>query len=817
MRWAWRVRVGIFSGDVRHALRRLRRDPLFAAIAVTTLAVGIGATTALYSVLDSALVRALPFRDADGLVWVWGTFGRDRQIRGASWPEAMDWREQSRSFDDFTIYDAPDLTMATQGEARQVSAEVVSPGYFEMLGARPQLGRVLRPEDDVANSEPVVVLGHGLWQSMFGGDPDVVGKRVQVDGRPFTVVGVMRQTFLGLSFRAEAWTTLPALSPEVLPERGQRWLGVVVRLKPGVSVLAAQQDLDRVALHLEQQLPELNLDRRTRVIGLRDAYLSSTRSLLLILFGAVLFLLVIACVNVTNLQVVRGLARTHELSLRNALGGSRGQLVRQLLIEGVVLALVSAVLGAGLAFWGMQGLITLLPQGALPPFVNASMNARSMVFAGLAAVVCGVAATLAPALRATGGQLARNLVTGTRVAVRISGRDTGVRIQHALVSAECALAVVVLIGAGLLVRSFRELTRIDLGFQGRSVLAARVDLPPAQYNAAARLRFARSLLERLEGRAGITSAAVTSDAPLRGHSSAAILQREEFDREHIRYYRHSVSPGYFATLGVPLMAGRDFTVDDNTGSDPVAIASATLAQRLWPLEDPLGKRLRLGGGPGATLVTIVGVVGDVRQRALRANPGDAAEDPDVYFPFAQRTPASFDLLVGAASTPAVVLTGLRQDVAALGPALALYNAGTMASAIRSQTATDRFGSLLLTIFGGLSLALAAVGVYGVMAFFVGQRRREMAIRLALGATPGSVRALVFRQGAVMIGAGGAAGIAVALIATRLLTALLYNVRPTDGLTFVVSLVALLIAGIAAINAPARRALRVEPQAVLGNN
>jgi putative ABC transport system permease protein len=371
--------------------------------------------------------------------------------------------------------------------------------------------------------------------------------------------------------------------------------------------------------------------------------------------------------------------------------------------------------------------------------------------------------------------------------------------------------VVVLIGAGLLVRSFRELTGVDTGFNGKSVVAARLELPDVAYGAAARARFAELLLARLGERPGITRVALTTDAPLRSNSTAATLRREEVETDRIRYYRHSVTPDYFGLLAIPITAGRAFTAADHEGSLPVAIASTTLARRLWAGSDPIGKRIIAGG----TVLTIIGVAGDVRQRQLRTTPGDPTDDPDLYFPFAQRTDDAFDILVRGALPAAQLIEIVRRDVAFLDPGLAPYATGTLDGALRDQTATDRFGSLLLSVFAVLALGLAGVGIYGVMAFFVSQRRREMAIRLALGATPRSVGGLVIRHGAAMLLLGGIAGTIGAALAARVLGAFLYNVQPVDRFTFSAALLVLLITGLLAVSVPARRALRLDPGRALG--
>ncbi|MDF3052460.1 MAG: hypothetical protein K0S19_565, partial [Geminicoccaceae bacterium] len=516
-------------GDLRFALRQLLGNPGFAAAAILTMALGTGAVTATFSVVNAAILRGLPFVDSDRLAFIWGTYGPKHEVRGASFLEVQDWGANSRTFEAISAYRETTLNLSQRGmTAAYVEAEIVSANYFDVLGIRADLGRTFTAEEDhTPGTHPVAVISHALWTDRLGGEPGLVGGTLTLNGSVYTVIGVMPRMFRGLSFDTEVWIPMMMVSAirpaEVLTERGERWLGAVGRLKPGVSRNDAQADLDRIAASLGQAHPTFNTDRGARLTSLHDYHLGGTRTLLLILLAAVVFLLLIACVNVANLQLVRSVARHRELAIRSALGAGRPRVVRQLVTEGIVLAFIGAAAGVVLAVWGIRALLPLIPDGVLPAYADVTLDGRvlacSLLLAGLSGVVFG----LVPALRASAIDLSQSLKAWAPPSSR-EGAIWRTSPQHVLVVCQIALALVLLIGAGLMIRSFRQRIAVDPGFIGAGLLSASLALPESQYDAAAQVRFGQALVERLKALPSVAAAAIGSDAPLRGNSSAGILR-----------------------------------------------------------------------------------------------------------------------------------------------------------------------------------------------------------------------------------------------------------------------------------------------------
>ncbi len=794
--------------ELRTAWRALGRRPGFTAVAVVTLALGVGAATVIYAVVDAALLRPLPFRDPDRLRMVWGVAGPEHDVRGASPIEIADWRRLTRSFTALSIYDQTTLNISGSGEARQLSAERVSPGFFALLGVAPALGRALTPEDDVAGGTGGVVIGDALWRSRFAADPGVLGRTLRLDDRPFTVVGVMPPGFAGLSFDCEVWTPLgPFRTAEALGDRGSRWLGAVGRLRPGVSPEAAQADLDAAARALEEAYPETNHQRSALVIPIQAYYLDRARPLLWVLLGGVGLLLAIACGNVANLQTVRAAERGHELSVRLALGAGRGRVVRLLVVESVLLAGAGAAAGLALAAVALPLLLELVPAGALPAYVRVELSPRLVLLAAAVALLAGVAVGWFASRRS-----ARQPVAALRGA-RAAGdgpRPGRWSTQRLVVGGEVTLALVLLVAAGLAVRSLRRQLDVDPGFRAAGTLAARVGLTGERYDAAARRRFAQDLLETVRGLPGVDAVAVGSDGPLRGSASASLIARADRPDERLRYYRHSVSDGYFRTLGIPLLSGRAFGPGDGADAPGVVVVGAAFAARLWPGEPAVGKRLLVGDDTA----TVIGVAGDVHYRDLTTRLTDPGEDPDLYFSLRQITPRSFDVLLHGAGDPGSWTAGVRRAVSRLDPAIPLYRAEPLARTLAARTALGRLMSWLLALFALLSLLLAAVGLYGVMAYIVRGRRREMAVRSAVGARPGQLRAMVVRQGMAIVATGLAGGIAGAALVGRILAGLLYGVRAVDPAVLVVTATVLAAAALLATWLPALQATRIDPREAL---
>ena len=806
------------SRDLVYAFRSLRRQPAFAAAVVLTLALGLGASTAIFSLVDAALLRPFPFAEAERLTYLWGVAGPERDVRGASFLEAQDWAERSRTLEALSVHDAPSLALRTSEGATRIESEWVSAGYFAMLGATPALGRTFLPEEDrVPGRDAVVVLAHSLWVERFGSDPTIVGRAITLNDRPFTVVGVMPEGFRGISFQAEAWIPSMMLGvtgdPSLLERRGARWIGAIARLAPGVTLEEAQRDLDAVAAALAADHPETNTDRGVQLLSLHDYYLGDLRTLLHLLFGAVLLFLLVACANVTSLQLVRAATRRREIGVRLALGADRRHLVGQLMTESFVLAICGGVGGLVLALWLVDGVPPLLPEGLLPSYVQVSLDGRVVAFGAALCLGCGFVVGLLPALRATRQDLNDALKSGGRAATSGVGGIGRPRLLQAIVVAEVALAIVLLVAAGLMGRSFAHRLAVDPGFRADEVLALRITLPRDRYEGEARLAFADELLGRVRALPGVSDAALGSDLPLRGNSSAAMLVVEERPDDRVRYYVHKVTPDYFRTLGIPILQGRGIEASDRPDTPPVVVVTEAMARRFWPSGGAIGRRIRLGDADGPE-ATIVGVVRTPRFRDLTTDPAAARSDPDVFFPLAQRPDRVLEIALRSDLEPASLTSAVRAQVAALDPALPVHAVRPLAESVREQSATSRFGSIVMSSFSVLALVLATIGIYGLLAFVVSLGTREIAIRMALGAGAARVRRLVVGQAMLLVGIGVALGLAGGVAAARALSSQLFGVSPADPATLSGVTVTVLGAALLASWLPARRASRVEPQSVL---
>ncbi|HEX6053373.1 MAG TPA: ABC transporter permease [Gemmatimonadaceae bacterium] len=807
-------------GDVRFAIRSLGRRPAFALVVITTIAVAIGATTTMMSVVNAALVSPLPFPDAERLVVARGFVPREQSTRGISYLEAMDWQARSHAFDGLAAYDDIALNIGDPGgDAVRVDAEIVSEDFFRVIGAGAARGRTFLPEEHrVPDAHPVAVIGHGLWQSRFGGMESVVGRPITVNSRTFTIVGVMPEDFRGLSLESEIWIPMmmaSAIRPaSTLERRSSRWLYAVGRMKPGLALPDVQRDLDRVTAELERAYPATNRDRAARVVTLRADFLGTTEILLRALFGAVGFLLLIACANVMSLQLVRATARRREMAMRVALGAGRPRIVRQLVVEGIVLALMGAAAGVLLALWGVDTLLPLAPAGLLPPYADVKIDWPVLGYTALIAVGAGVLFGLAPALARPGAELVTALKTGAPSAAAGLGSIRRLRPLQVFVIGEVALALVLLAGATLMVRSLRRQLDVDPGFRPDGVVAARLALPLQRYPDAGRIRFAEQLVERIRELPGVSAAAIGADLPLRGNQSGGQLTYDGAAPEGVSYAQHRVSTEYFATLGIPLQRGRVFTPADGPDAPRVAVVGAAMARRLWPDRDPIGQRLGYAGTGGPLDIEVVGVVGNARFRDLTSDLLGLSDPVDVYFPFAQQTDETINLAVRTESDPASIATALRRVVRELDPTLPLFDVAALSDVLEQQTAAPRFGSLMLTLFAAIAMVLAAVGIYGLLAFVVGTSRRDIAIRMALGAASGSVLGLVIRKGMSLAAAGAVLGILIAVPSTRVLSDLLFGVEASDPVTMAGVAALLLAVSLVACWLPARRASRVAPHTAL---
>jgi len=806
--------------DLRFALRNLRQRPGFTALTALTLALGIGATSAIFSVVNGVLLRPLPYDQPAGVVLVHtrleGTPGRELSL-----PEFFDLREQSRSFSRVAAFANGSLTLTGSGTPERLQAGYVTAEAFPVVGVSPARGRGFSAEEDLPGRPPVVVLSDGLWRRRFGADPEVVGRTLILDDVPTTVLGVMPPGFqLPTHFAGpgmELWTLL-RLDPSVdRSERGWHWLTVLGRLRPGVDVEAAGRETASLMAGMLQRFPnEYDADFTGSVSPAIDVLVGDIRPVILVLMGAVGLLLLIACANVASLVLARAEARHREIALRAALGARAGRIVRQLLTESAVLAVAGGLLGLVLALWGVRALVAVAPP-TLPRLEAIGMDGWVLAFTAVITLTTGMLFGLAPAMQAARADLSLALTEGGRGG---SAGLRGQRFRRGLVVSQIALALVLVASAGLLIQSFARMRGVDPGFVPERLLTARVELTPVRYQSNEEIRaFYQRLVERLEAIPGVRSAAVVKALPM--------LQLELGDWSFVREGRHSLpptpsewnlaywqtmSPEYFETMEIPVLQGRGLEAGDRLGSPGVAVINRTLARQVWPDGDALGQRILMGGGATDSIWrTIVGVVGDVRHRGLDAEPR-----PEIYLPYAQfpagtGTPQRTLRIVMRSEGDPVQLTGaLRAAVAELDSDLPVGDIQTMEEALGSWAAERRLTMTLVGAFALLALALGAVGVYGVMAHFVGQRTREIGIRMALGAVPREILALVLSQGARLAFLGIAVGLVGAFAATRLLASLLFGVGPTDPTTFLATAAALSVVAGAASVLPAVRAVRTDP-------
>jgi putative ABC transport system permease protein len=799
------------TNDFIYALRGLRKKPLFAIAAVLTVALGIGANSAIFTVVHGILLRPLPYPSPDRLMMVWTDNPRqgfDKDV--SSYPNFDDWRRQSTSFAAMAAYKGADFILTETGDPAQITGALVTPGFFETLGVAPALGRTFAARDGDKGNERVAILSHRLWQTHFGGNPAVVGKSIVLNGAAHEILGVMPASFAHPE-TAQVWTPLAPSGrfAETMQSRDAHWLQAIARLKPGVERGAAQAEMNTIASALERQYPAANAGSGVRLVSMHEEIVGDVRQQLLILLAAVGFVLLIACANVANLLLTRAASRQKELAIRAALGAGRRRLLRQMLSESLVLAIAGGAAGLILAAWGIEALQRLAPSN-LPRLSGVQIDMTVIFYTSLAALVTGVIFGSVPALQSaavTAGEFLKEGGRGT------SEGSRGRRLRSAVAVVEIAIALVLLIGAGLLVRSFVALNKVELGLDPRNILALRVDLPDARYPQGTQVTaFYNELAARLRALPGVESVGLGSSVLLSALPQSASLSvrgRPPLDprvsNAPVPY--DSVTPEFFTTLKIPLRRGRLFTDADGPAAQPVAVVNESLARRFFPDGDALGKNVTFGDptDAGTGWATIVGIVGDTRRGGV-----DRAPWAELYYPLAQAPDSRMYALIRTAGEPLSLSGSAKAVVWAIDRNQPIHSIHTVEGILAGSQASRRFTTLLLGLFSVVALALALIGIYGVIAYSTAQRTQEIGIRMALGARRADVVSMVLKEGATIGAVGLTLGLLTALALTRFMSGLLFGVGTRDPITFVGLPVGLfLVAGLATL-IPALRAIRVNP-------
>jgi putative ABC transport system permease protein len=791
--------------DVRFALRTLRKSPLFTFTVIATLAVGIGANTAIFSFVDVLLLRPLPYSSPDRLVAIWEDFS-SRGGPAQEWftpPDFADVRDRARALDEVSLYNGWTPNLTGSGEPERITGAIVSANYFSLLGVAAAVGRTFATED-TENDGRVIVLSDALWQRRFGGDRGVLGTTISLNGDPFTVIGVMPESFRPPLLPADLWRPATPATFSAGCGRGCYVMRVLGRIAPDATIERARADLESVANGIREAFPGEKAGFTFAVVPLAEQLAGPVRPALLALLGAVGLLLLIACVNIANLLLARAGGREREVALRLAIGAGRIAIVRQLLIESVVLALVGGAAGVLLAFWGVEGLVALSPAGT-PRIDEVAVDGRIFGFALLLSAATGVLFGLVPALHLSRPDLARTLREG-------GPRASGVRrrVRNALVVSEMAIALTLLAGAGLLMKSFLRLQAVDPGYRPENVLTVNMLLPRLSYPEVPQFTaFYDELLGRLRRRPGVVTVGATSILPLSGNNSDVGFLIEgrplPADRTEapVAWYRQ-VTEDYFAAIGMRIVRGRGFTERDRADAPPVVVINETMARRYWPNEDPIGKRIN-ERGPDDPWVSIVGIVADSRHNGI-----DQAPLVEMYLPFQQRPARVMTLVLRTTGDPLTLVPAVREEVRATDPELPLGVTSSMEQLVSDAVALPRLYLSFFAFFATVALLLASIGIYGVTAHAVSQRTQEIGIRMALGAQSADVVRMMVRQTMMLVGLGLVVGLALAFALSDTLTTLLFELSPTDPSTYALIAALLALVAFVATWLPARRATRVDP-------
>jgi putative ABC transport system permease protein len=799
--------------DLKFAVRSLLKHPGFAAVAVLTLALGIAANTTIFSTEDALILHPFSFPNQQRLLVLWEQNPAVGTTRGSVAPgNFTDWRDQNQSCEQVVAVDQISFDLSDGTHPERFPGYGVTRGFFDALGVKPAAGRTFLPEESEAGRDQVVVLKHSFWQQHFSGDPNIVGKTITLNRKPFTVVGVMPADFNYPYNGGELWTPL-VFDREEQQNRSSHYLRVIGLLKPGVTIVQAQSDFHGIARRAQQQFPETNSGRNVSVMTLTDDAVRGARTGVPILMGAVVFVLLIACANVANLLLVRAASRQRENAVRLALGASRGRLIRQALTESALIGLLGGVLGLMISVWAIQALAHGIPEGFskyIPGWSRLGINPNVLLFTLVVSLLAGMAAGLAPVWHSTRTNLNEALKSGSR---SDSGRGGHKRLRGILVVAEVALSLVLLIGAGLMVRSFIELQRADLGIRPEHVLAMEISLPKDSYEDKNKRRdFYQQLLTRVESVPGVKKAGGVSYVPFSSSSTSSnfqIVGQPPFAKGEEPYVDFRVStPGYFDAIGTSLRHGRLFTAQDDAKAGPVVLVNEAFAKTYLPGQEPVGQRLAFDDDENR-IQEIIGVVADVKNDDL-----DEAPEPSAYLPYLQNPNRTMNLIIRGNQDPIGLVSTVRGEVAAIDPALPVSNIKTLDQMIDERISAKRLMTYILAVFALCALVLASVGIYGVMSYTVSQRTQEIGIRMALGARAVDVLKLVVRNGMSLALLGVAIGLAGSFALTRLLGNLLFHVTPTDTRTFAGVAAMLIAVALLACYIPARRATKVDPLVAL---
>ena len=800
--------------DLRFAFRTLGNNPGFAIVAVLALALGIGANSAIFSVVNTLLLRPLPYKNAQQLVMIWENAAHLGFSKNTPSPaNFLDWQKQNTVFEDMAAFAERSFNLTAAGQPERLDGRRVSANLFSLLGMKPIVGRDFVPQDDQPGTK-VALLNETLWKGRFGGDPDVVGRAIMLNGESYTVVGVMpgsvRLPAFG-NWRDQVWVPLAFSSAEAA-DRGDHFLQVIGRMKPGVTLDKAQAEMETIAARLAQEYPKYNTRIGAVVRPLHEEIVGNMKPALLVLSGAVAFVLLIACANVANLLLARAAVRQKEIALRLALGADRLRLTKQLLVESVMLSLLGGIAGLALAYAGLQLLARFIPQDIAQPGLI-GINANVLIFTFAVAIVTGLVFGLVPATQASRFNLSDTLKEGGRGS---GAGGPGKRLRRVLVITEVAVSFVLLIGAGLLINSFMHLRNLNPGFRVDHLLVMNVDLAEVKYpDNARRTAFFDEVVRRVRVLPGVHSVAVAGNLPLTYNGDSMSIAVEGIpdpppDQWPDVIYR-AVGPGYFSTMGIPLVRGRDFNDEDKMDSTLTVVVSERTADHYWPSENPIGKRLKPGSSTSATpWRTVIGVVKDVRQNDFIAEP-----KMQMYFSYRQLTNLVPNALVVRTTVePLSVAASVRNAIWAVDKDQPVSNIDSMEHVVATALARERFSMLLLAIFAGIALVLAAVGIYGVMSYSVAQQTQEIGIRIALGAKRSDVLKMTVAQGLKLVGIGLACGLAIAIVLTRVMATLLFGISATDPVTFLSITLVLLAVALLASYIPASRATKVDPMMAL---